>query len=272
MWAAADHFHYVWKKVSGDVALEATIEFVGSKPGDRHAGSAPQGVPRHPADARRGLGLCRCRRSRRRADVASVARRERRRRPTKSSRTSSGPSGCGSRSAAATCRCRSPRPARTAASGRRIRAGRPHRRLLRRPRRLRSQHRPDRDGDVLGCDARRRRPAGPGKTTLVNTLETISLRSKDRRVAYVVTQPGRIEAPNWFPGRHQHAVLQQRRQAVQSAGRTSGTPPNPNRLKVPEAVDLGMLTRINNDHGISRTASSGRSAISRRRSTAGGHR
>ena len=41
-------------------------------------------------------------------------------------------------------------------------------------------------------------PAG-AKPTLINTLETISLRSKDRRVVYVVTQPGRIEAPNWFP-------------------------------------------------------------------------
>ena len=25
MWATADHFHYVWKKMSGDVTLEATI-------------------------------------------------------------------------------------------------------------------------------------------------------------------------------------------------------------------------------------------------------
>src|SRR5262249_22283424 len=29
-----------------------------------------------------------------------------------------------------------------------------------------------------------------------------------------------------------------------------GTPPNPNRMKVPESVKLGMLTRINNDHGV----------------------
>ena len=38
-----------------------------------------------------------------------------------------------------------------------------------------------------------------GKTTLINTLETISVRSKDRRVVWVVKQPGRLEAPNWFP-------------------------------------------------------------------------
>lgn len=32
MWAAADHFHYVWKKISGDVTLEATLGFVSSSP------------------------------------------------------------------------------------------------------------------------------------------------------------------------------------------------------------------------------------------------
>ena len=32
MWAAADHFHYVWKKVSGDVTIESTIAFTGSRP------------------------------------------------------------------------------------------------------------------------------------------------------------------------------------------------------------------------------------------------
>ena len=32
MWATADHFHYVYKKLSGDVALEATIAFGSSNP------------------------------------------------------------------------------------------------------------------------------------------------------------------------------------------------------------------------------------------------
>ena len=32
MWTTADHFHYVYKKMSGDVALEATITFGGSNP------------------------------------------------------------------------------------------------------------------------------------------------------------------------------------------------------------------------------------------------
>ncbi len=37
MWARADHFHYVWKKVSGDVALSATMRFVATQP----AGTEP---------------------------------------------------------------------------------------------------------------------------------------------------------------------------------------------------------------------------------------
>ncbi len=32
MWATSDHFHYVWKKMSGDVTLSATIAFVGTQP------------------------------------------------------------------------------------------------------------------------------------------------------------------------------------------------------------------------------------------------
>ena len=32
MWASADHFHYVWIRLSGDVALEATVRFTGTAP------------------------------------------------------------------------------------------------------------------------------------------------------------------------------------------------------------------------------------------------
>ena len=38
MWAAADHFHYVWKKVSGDVFLEASVRFLDGRP----AGGTPE--------------------------------------------------------------------------------------------------------------------------------------------------------------------------------------------------------------------------------------
>jgi len=32
MWGVADHVHYVWKKISGDVRLDATIAFTGTLP------------------------------------------------------------------------------------------------------------------------------------------------------------------------------------------------------------------------------------------------
>ncbi len=32
MWATADHFQFVWKKVSGDVMLDASVEFVATSP------------------------------------------------------------------------------------------------------------------------------------------------------------------------------------------------------------------------------------------------
>lgn len=88
------------------------------------------------------------------------------------------------------------------------------------------------------------------KPTLVNTLETISLRSKDRRVVHVATQPARIEAPNWFPDSSNTLYFNTGGRLYKIQAEPPGTKPNPNRLKVPEAVDLGFLTRINNDHGV----------------------
>ena len=60
MWASADHFHYLWKKVSGDVLLEASVEFTDSRPAGTPPAGAPEGVPRHSAGARLERRLCRC--------------------------------------------------------------------------------------------------------------------------------------------------------------------------------------------------------------------
>jgi sugar lactone lactonase YvrE len=89
-------------------------------------------------------------------------------------------------------------------------------------------------------------------TTLVNTLETISLRSKDRRVAYVVTQPQRIEAPNWFPDQSNTLYFNTRGRMYRVQADLAGRPLTPNRLAVPQPVDLGVLTDVNNDHGLTR--------------------
>src|SRR4029079_4885693 len=73
---------------------------------------------------------------------------------------------------------------------------------------------------------------------------------RDRRVAYVLTQQGRFEAPNWFPDTTNTLYFNNGGKLFKIQAEPPGTPPNPNRLKVPEALDLGTLSRINNDHGV----------------------
>lgn len=107
---------------------------------------------------------------------------------------------------------------------------------------------------ALGIPPSRAGTMTPGvdtMTALVNTLETISLRSRDRRVVYVVTQPERIEAPNWFPDATNTLYFNTAGKLFKVQADPPGAPRNPNRLKIPEPVDLGILTRINNDHGLS---------------------
>ena len=76
------------------------------------------------------------------------------------------------------------------------------------------------------------------KPTLASTLETITIASKDRRVAYWTTNL--IEAPNWS---HDGASL-----LFNSRGRIYRLPFAGGE---PEALDTGFAVRCNNDHGIS---------------------
>jgi TolB protein len=79
---------------------------------------------------------------------------------------------------------------------------------------------------------------GAGATKLFSTLETVTINSTDRRVVYVA--PERFEAPNWT--QDGTAFLFNRSGHIE-------------RLKVgggkPEVIDTGFATRCNNDHGIS---------------------
>lgn len=81
-------------------------------------------------------------------------------------------------------------------------------------------------------------PASSGKPVLYSTLETQSIASTDRRVAYV-TQ-GRIEAPNW--------LNDSRTLIYNSEGRIYRISAQDGK---PTALDTGFATRCNNDHGIS---------------------
>ena len=78
----------------------------------------------------------------------------------------------------------------------------------------------------------------------------MSVRSKDRRVVWVVKQPGRIEAPNWFPDATNTLYFNNGGKLYKIQADPPGTARNASRLATPEPVDLGTLTRINNDHGL----------------------
>ena len=77
-----------------------------------------------------------------------------------------------------------------------------------------------------------------GEPKLYSTLETIAIASTDRRVVYIA--PGRFEAPNWS---HDGATLLFNRD-----GRIERIPVAGGK---PEIIDTGFATRCNNDHGIS---------------------
>jgi TolB protein len=81
-------------------------------------------------------------------------------------------------------------------------------------------------------------PAPAAKPTLYSTLETITVSSTDRRVVYVA--PERMEAPNWTPD---GASLIFNSSGCMKRIPVSGGAPVP--------IDTGFATRCNNDHGIS---------------------
>ncbi len=79
-------------------------------------------------------------------------------------------------------------------------------------------------------------PAASGRPVLYSCLETQSIASTDRRVAYLTT--ARIEAPNWL--RDGKTLI------YNGGGRIYRVPAAGGE---PEAVDTGFAARCNNDHG-----------------------
>ncbi len=75
------------------------------------------------------------------------------------------------------------------------------------------------------------------KGRLVSTLETIVIASKDRRAIYVTTN--HIEAPNWSRDNLLYYNSRGRLYKIPASGGT------------PEMIDTGFAVRCNNDHGIS---------------------
>ena len=81
-------------------------------------------------------------------------------------------------------------------------------------------------------------PAASATPTLYSSLETQSIASTDRRVAYL--SPTRIEAPNWHPDGK--SLIYNGGGRLYRVAASGGTP---------EAIDTGTATRCNNDHGVS---------------------
>jgi hypothetical protein len=232
MWGTADHFQYVWVKVSGDVTLEATVEFVGTSP----ASGMPEAhrkaclVIRQSLDpdaayidaARHGDGLTSLQWREAKGDatheiqsnvLAPTTLRIEKRGDYVSMYIAGQPAG-GATKVHLTGEYYVGLAVTAHNTGRLETARFSH--------------------VVLG------KPASGVGTTLINTLETISLASKDRRVAYVVTQPQRIEAPNWFPDDTRTLYFNTKGRFYKLRdGRA-------------EHVDLDPLLNINNDHGITR--------------------
>jgi Tol biopolymer transport system component len=189
MWFGEDDFHYVWKKVSGDVALSATIRFVGTE-GDSHrkavlmirqsldSNSTGADVARH------GDGLTSLQfRSATGADTHEVE-------------------------------FKNPAPERVriekrgdffygfyaGKDGRLQPAGASTKIVLHGPFYIGigvSAHNKDEKQTAIFSDVKLETlaPESNEKTVLYSTLETVSADSGDRRVAYVA--PAHFEAPNW---------------------------------------------------------------------------
>jgi TolB protein len=227
MWGTTDHFHYVWIKVSGDVTLEATVEFVGSSPEPHRKAcllirqSLDPDAPYIDA-ARHGDGLTSLQWREAQGDItheiqsnvlAPTRLRIERRGDYVSMYVDGAPAGGATKVQLAGDYYVG--LAVTAHNAGRLETARF-------------------SNVVLG------KPASGATTTLINTLETISLASKDRRVAYVVVQPQRIEAPNWFPDDTRTLYFNTKGRLYRLRdGRT-------------ESVELDPLNNINNDHGVTR--------------------
>ncbi len=250
MWSTADHFHYVWTRLSGDVTLSADIQFVGTSPSsgtpDPHRKAClvirqsldPGSVYADAAAHGNGLTSLQWR------DADGAVTHEVQSDQVGPQRLRIEKRGDVFSMSIATAG----EPFRPAGGSARVGFHGDFYVGL-----GVSAHNTDRiETATFSHVTLETLPPLTGATTLVNTLQTIDVQSLDRRVAYVVTQPGRIEAPNWFPDDTNTLYFNTGGRLFKVQAEPPGTPPNPGRLTVPEPVDLGPLTRINNDHGVTR--------------------
>ncbi len=232
MWFGRDDFHFVWKKVSGDVALSADIAFAGEK-GNNHrkavlmmrqsldGDSAAVDVARH------GDGL------------TSLQFRD----------------ATGANTHEVESNVSAPQRVRiekrgdffyafvSGKDGRLEPAGASIKLALQEPFYVGigvSAHDKDAQETAIFSDVKLERlsPLSGAKQVLYSTLETVAVASTDRRVSYVAA--AHFEAPNW--SRDGSYFLFNQDGGVYKLGVNGGAP---------ERIPTGAETRCNNDHGIS---------------------
>jgi dipeptidyl aminopeptidase/acylaminoacyl peptidase len=231
MWGAKDAFHYVWKKVSGDVALTADVSFVGQgKEPHRKAclviRESPDDDAAYVDAALHGDGL------------TSLQFREARGAATHEVQAN----------VSAPARLRIEKRGRyallyLAAKGEELRfSGAAVRLPLEGPFYVGlgvCAHDKDVTEKAVFANVQlSTTPPAAARPVLYSTLETQTIPSTDRRVVHVT--PSRIEAPNWL--RDGKTLI------FNSGGRIYRIPVAGGK---PEAIDTGFATRCNNDHGVS---------------------
>lgn len=226
MWSTQDAFHFVWKRVSGDVSISAEIEFVGQG-GDAHRKAVL--IIRQSLDADSayadaalhgdGLTSLQVRDAKGAAthEIQANVSKPRRLRLTKRGNDFS---------------------LLIAGAGEKFRlAGGSARFSLNDPFYIGigvCSHNKDRSETAVFSNVE----INTAAVTLYSTLETIAVASGDRRVVHVV--PERIEAPNW--SRDGQFLI------FNGGGRLHRIPVAGGK---PEVIDTGSAIRNNNDHGIS---------------------
>jgi len=231
MWFTNDAFHFVWKKVSGDVTLAADITFVGDG-GDPHRKAcllvrqtlAPESAYADAALHGDGLTSLQYRPAEkdRTYEIQSGVSRPRRLRIEKRSRYVS--------------------LSISGADGRLRPAGGTFRLDLTDPFYVGlgvCAHNNERLEQSIFTNVELAAPPSPGSQQLISTLETVPIASKDRRVVWTTTN--HIEAPNW--SRDGATLIFNSR-----GGQLYQIPVGGGQ---PKLIDTGFATRCNNDHGIS---------------------
>jgi TolB protein len=232
MWFGEDDFHFVWKKVSGDVAISANISFVG-KTGDNHRKAVLMirqslGADSPAVDvARHGDGLTSLQfRNAEGADdhevQSNVSAPERVRLEKRGDRFYAFVTG---------------------KDGRLESAGASTQLALHDPFYIGigvSAHDKDDLQTAVFSNVKVEQlpPATDAKPVLYSTLETVAIASTDRRVTYVA--PAHFEAPNW--SKDESYVLFNQGGAIYRLNLSGGDP---------NKISTGAEAACNNDHGIS---------------------